>query len=141
MTGIRRCPKTWFLIPVALSCEAACTMPPSGGVSGTVVDTSGKPMAGLELTLTSTPRVLGLTVPFADPARVPITTDEVGHFGVLWSHGDRHEGPLLEVSLQGYSPVAERLPLGTVECRIVLVAAGATEARSKASCRLVRRSE
>jgi hypothetical protein len=129
------------MIAVALSCETVCTMPPGGGVSGTVVDKSGKPMAGVELIVTSSPRILGIAVPFADPARVPTATDEVGHFGVLWSHGDRHEGPLLEVSLQGYAPVAERLPFGMVECSIVLAAAGSTEAKSRATCRLQHRPE
>jgi hypothetical protein len=126
--------QAWLVFPLALSCETACSMPPPGGVSGTVTDTSGKPIPGAELTLTSTPRVFGIAVPFAEPMRVPTTTDERGHFRVYWSHGDRDEGPLLEVTVQGYVPVAQRLPLGSVECSIVLATAGSQRDHSKATC-------
>jgi len=133
---MRRHGRACLIIQLALSCGLACTMPPGGGVSGTVTDSSGQPIAGAELTLTSTPRVFGLVIPFAEPARVTTTTDEVGRFGVFWSHGDRVEGPLLNVSHQGYAAVAERLPLGMVECSVVLVKVG-SPARSTASCRAV----
>ncbi len=139
VTGMRaRWTRQRLMATLVVSWSLACTMPPGGGVSGTVVDASGKPMAGVELTLTWTPRIFGIPVPFADPARVPTTTNDVGYFRVVWPHGDRHEGPLLEIGIRGYAPVAERVPIGTAECGVVLVAAGATDKRSKANCRQVR---
>ena len=138
VTGMRRRGSVRLLASLTLSCGLACTMPPGGGVSGTVADASGKALPGVELTLTTTPRILGIPVPFANPERVPVRTDGLGHFRVLWSHGDRHEGPLLEMRVHGYASVAEQLPLGTAECRIVLATTGATAERSIANCRQVR---
>ena len=135
--------KTCLIILLALSCDLGCTMPPAGGVSGTVTDTSGKPIIGAEIILTSSARVFvfGIPLPFGKPMRVPTTTDDFGHFGVFWSHGDRDEGPLLELSVQGYAPVAERLPLGRVECRVVLAIARPRDSRSRATCRAAGRPE
>ena len=141
--GMQRSTKACPIILLALSCGFACRMPPADGVSGTVTDVLGKPITGAELTLTSNAHVFvfGIPLPFGKPMRVPTTTDALGHFGVFWSHGGGDEGPLLELSVQGYAPVAERLPLGRVECRVVLTTANSTDTRSKATCRTAGRRE
>jgi hypothetical protein len=111
MTRIgRRCNTIFVLV----TSQLACTMPPAGGVSGTVAEASGKPLAGVEVTLTYTPRMLGVAVPFAEHTRIPTATDESGYFRVLWPHGDRYEGPLLELNVAGYAPVAERRSVSTI---------------------------
>jgi hypothetical protein len=126
--------RTVYSIAAALGCSVACSMPPGGGVSGTVRDPSGKPIPAVELRLTSEARILGVAVPFAEPARMVTITNEAGHFGVLWSHGEREGGPLLEASASGYVPASERLRVGYLESEILLVPVATPGSSSRVKC-------
>jgi hypothetical protein len=96
-----------LIILLALPIHLGCGVAPGGGVSGTLTDSSGKPIAGAELTLASSARlfVFGIPMPFTEPIRVPTTTDAFGRFGVFWSHGDRDEGPCLRYALRATLPL------------------------------------
>ena len=134
MNGISRHTRLLRLAPISVV-AAACTMPPGGGVSGVVLRTSGEPLPNVTVTLTSESRILGMTIPFAEPARVVTSTDDNGHFGVVWSHGEADQGPLLEVSAPGYSPASERLGVGYLECEVLLVPVATRGHGSEANCR------
>jgi hypothetical protein len=114
----------------------ACSLPPGGGVSGTVRGSTGEAVPDAKVTLTSEPRILGIRVPFVEPAGVVLSSDDTGHFGVIWPHGDTGEGPLLEVSAPGYLPAAQRLGVGYVECDVVLAPVGMQDEVSRVECRL-----
>ena len=124
------------VLAFAVGYSVACAMPPGGSVSGTVRDGSGKPMPGVEVRISAAARLRGWVLPFAEPDRFVTATDELGHFGVRWSHGDAKEGPLLEVIAVGYAPAVASLGLGVLECDVQLVAVTATGSHSQARCRL-----
>jgi len=125
-----------IVLALALGYPVACSVSPGGGVSGTVHDPSGKPIAGVEIRLSSPSRFIGWELPFAEPAYIVTTTDELGHFGVVWTHGDPKEGPLLEVAPKGYGPAVASLGLGTLSCDVELVPIAATGSRSQVQCRV-----
>jgi hypothetical protein len=125
-----------IVFALALGCSVACSVSPGGGVSGTVHDPSGKPIPGVEIRLGSPSRFMGWDLPFAQPDYIVTTTDELGHFGVVWTHGDPKDGPLLEVAPAGYGPAVASLAPGTLSCDIELVPIGAAGSRSQARCRV-----
>ena len=102
------------VLALALLPQLACSASPGGGVSGTVRDGSGRPIAGAEVTLTTETRIFGVRVSFAAPLVMDTTTNDDGTFAVTWMHGDPDEGPALRVQKAGYAPAAERLGLGHV---------------------------
>jgi hypothetical protein len=109
------------LLVVASILAAGCRMPPGGGVSGTVLEPSGKPMEAAEVILSDEPEILGVVVPFEKPVRLVTKTDDTGHFRFFWSHGNRKRGPLLEVRAPGYASVSTQLGLGYPKCEVRLV--------------------
>jgi hypothetical protein len=122
------------ILASAVMAELACTAPPGGGVWGNVRDSSGRPIAGAEVRLTTQPRLLGFRLPLVDPIRMNTTTQDDGYFLVMWTHGDPDEGPLLEVVKPGFAPATARLGLGHLRCQISLARGAADSLPSEASC-------
>jgi hypothetical protein len=117
---------------------AGCRMPPGGGVSGIVLAPSGRPMEGADVVLTDQPEILGVAVPFEKPIRLVSKTDETGHFRFFWSHGNRGNGPLLEVRAAGHASASARLGLGYLQCEARLVPTTSAGATSEMRCSVAR---